>query len=207
MIAALRTLFLSAFLLSAFCAPAYASVSLSEADVQKFVSAIGDVEAFSEQMQKEGKNEELEKAIAPKSGDDTFQPYEKGVVYMKEKLPEDYKKLGAISNKHGFASQEDWAKISDSVMHAYMALRFERDNPNALQQLRDITPEMKAQLPPPALAQLERQAGILKSLNSIPPANKEAVKPHVAKIDEWLARAEEKDKQTEGKPAPTPAAH
>lgn len=180
--------------LAGFSVSAQAAQKLKSDDVAKFVAAIPDVEAFSDQLEKEGKDKALEAAVKPGDNDKEFAPYGKGVGMLKEKFPDDYKKLNDAVAKQGFKKPEDWASTGDSVMMTYMAIKIEEQNPDAAKQLSEITPEMKAKMPPEALQQMERAQKMMKMVAAVPAANKEAVKPHMAGIDTWLQRSAEKEK-------------
>lgn len=166
-----------------------AANQLSSADVGKFVEAIPDVEVFASDMKAQGKDKILEGAVKPVDGEKEFSPYSKGVELLKEKFPEDYKHLGDIVTKHGFKSQESWAQAGDNVMLSYMAIKVEQQNPEVAQSLKNITPEMKAQMPPETQAQVDNAMKMMEIVNAVPPANKDAVKPHLKGIDEWLERS------------------
>jgi hypothetical protein len=170
-----------------------ARAALTEKDVTQFVSAIQDVENFSDTLKKEGKDKALEADASKVDQKKGFAPYANGVESLKTKFPDDYKKLGDIVKSHGFANQENWADTSDSVMHAYMALKIQEQNPDAFKQLKAMTPEEKAKMPPEAQQQIERAMAMMKIVESAPEADKTAVKKHMTDIDAWLDRAAKAD--------------
>jgi len=183
------------------------AANLTQDKVGKFVTAIPDVEVFSESMRKSGKDKQLEEAVKPEKNETKFTPYTKGVALMKTKFPEDYKSLSDISKKSGFSSAEDWASTGDNVMMAYMANKIEAQNPNALKEIKDITPEMKAKMAPPMVAQMERAIKMMKIVSATPVEDRAAVKPHAAAIDGWLERSMAKEKaEAEAAKAKQPAA-
>lgn len=191
--------------LALFAAPASAKEKLSGDNVSKFIKALPDIEVFSDDLKKTGKDKQLDVALKPTPGDKSYSPYAKGIEIMKDKLPADYKNLGGIVEKHGFNSQEEWANTGDSVMLAYMATKIEQENPDALKQLREIPEESKAKMSPETKAQLDQSILMMEIFTSAPAQDKEAVKPYLAQIDSWLERSKQEG-QKEQKPATPPAA-
>ena len=188
-----------------FAAPAFAE-KLSTDNVSKFVKALPDVEIFSEGLHKEGKDKELNVALQPKLGEKSYAPYLMGIEIMKEKLPSDYAKLGDIVKKHDFKSQEEWANTGDGVMLAYMAIKIDQENPNALKQLRDIPEATKAKMPEAQKAQLNQSIRMMEIFTSAPKEDREAVKPHMNEISAWLERSKSKEnKEAPAEPAKKPA--
>ena len=165
-----------------------AQQKLSDKDVKQFVAAIGDVEGFADKLKEEGKDKALEAAVEPESGKE-FTPYGNGVELLKKKFPEDYTKLTGLVTKHGFKSPENWASTGDTVMHSYMAVKIEEQNPNAFKEIKEVTPEMKAKMPPEAIQQFERATAMMKLVAAAPAENKAVVKAHMGEIDAWLDRA------------------
>ncbi|MGB4106985.1 MAG: hypothetical protein WBK55_04235 [Alphaproteobacteria bacterium] len=168
--------------------------TLSSDDATKFVKALSDVEVFSNRLHEEGKDKILNDALQPAPGDKSYAPYLKGTEIMKDKLPSDYKNLGEIVSKHGFKSQEEWAKAGDSVMLAYMAIKIDAENPGALKQLQDIPAETKAKMDPATKAQLQQSINMMEIFTSAPQKNRDAVKPHVKEINAWLERSKAEKK-------------
>ncbi len=192
-----------------FAASAAKTENLTDKDVKQFVSAIEDVENFADELKKEGKDKALEAAVEPVEGDKAFTPYGNGVDLLKEKFPDDYKELNGIVGKHGFKTPEKWASSGDQVMHAYMAVKIEEQNPEAFKQIKEITPEMREKLPPQAIQQLERAQAMMKLVKSSPEQNRKVVKAHMKDIDAWLDRAAQKERaealsKTEVKPVEVP---
>ncbi len=194
----------SVFAINVFSIEARAE-KLSGEDVTKFVKALPDIQTFTEKLQKEGKDKVLNVAVQPTPGDKNYSPYVKGTEVMKEKLPGEYKELGDIAGKHGFKSQEDWAKAGDSVMLAYMAVKLDAENPGALKNIKAIPEDQKAKMDAPMRARLEQTVTMLEIFTSAPESDRAAVKPHMKEIDAWLERSKTAEAGNK-KPAEAPAA-
>lgn len=203
--------FVALLALFVFNVSALAAEAITAAQAGQFVSAIPQIEAFSTKLEQSGKNKILEDAVKPKPGETQLSPYTKGVAVMKAQLPEEYNELGTIVTAHGFPSQEGWAVVGDNVMQSYMAIKMEGQNQEAVKAMAAMTPEQKAGLPPQAQAQIEQAVNMMKLLETVPSGNKEAVRPHIASIDQWLQEAAKKNAPQpataapQGSTAPAPA--
>lgn len=193
---ALRAVALAAVLCIVGFNPAFAG-KLTADQVKNFVSAIPEVEVFANDMRATGKDKELEKAAEPKPGDDSFTPYQKSIVLMKEKFPEDYSRLGNIVTRHGFASQESWASAGDDVMLAYMAIKMGDQGRKSMEAIAAMPEEAKASLSPEARAQMEQAVHMMEIIGSVPAENKTALEPHLASIDQWLERGRQQAEQAQ----------
>lgn len=198
---------LMAAAMTIFSAQAFAALSNDE--VTKFIAATPDIETFAQDMKKEGRNMEEE---VMKDSKGKFEPYAQSVDLLKTKYKDDYKKMGDLVKKHGFTSAEEWANVGDRVMHAYMAIKIEEKNPEALKDIPALTDDMKKSMPPETLKMVERQIQVRQTIAAVPKEDKDAVKTQVASLDEWIKRSEEqaaaanKDKAPEAKKEDKPAA-
>ncbi len=157
---------------------ANASEMLSPGQVERFINSMNEVHALADEMEQEGKNQVIEARIkSPTQGED-FAPYSTAVQTLKSEFPDDYKKLGKITGAHDFSSQESWALIGDSVMEAYVSSQIGETEYQGIEAAQaQITPAMKAQMPPEALARMEQSMSMLDQLSNVPQENIDAVAP------------------------------
>ena len=173
-----------------FCAtPALAWDALTPAQVEKFVASLDDVQVLTDKLKAEGKNELIGKKIAPPKNGEDFTPYYKAIAILKTDFADDYKKLGEITAKHKFASPEEWALSGDSVMAAFISSKIDPQAEAKMAEAQaSITPEMKAKMPPEAIARMEQAVAMIASLRKVPQGNLDAVKPHAAKIEAFMEK-------------------
>lgn len=184
-------------LITTVAGPAFAAETLTSAKVESFVSTMSEVKGLSDTMKTEGKNELMDAKIKALGSGEELSSYSRTVTVLKQEFPEDYKKLGKITKDKGFSSQEEWAAIGDSVMTAYVASKIDPQAKAGLEAAKaQLTPEMKAKMPPQAVAQMEQGIAMMKKLEGVPQANMDAIEPHKPAIEAFIkqASAEEKAK-------------
>lgn len=101
-----------------------------------------------------------------------------------------YGQLEDLVQNHGFNSLEDWAATGDRIFQAWMAIEMEQQNPGARQEMDaamaeiennpNMTAEQKAQM----RAMMQSAMGAMESASNAPPADVEAVRPHVEALRE-----------------------
>ncbi|MCD1646578.1 hypothetical protein A8B84_06190 [Marinobacter sp. EhC06] len=101
-----------------------------------------------------------------------------------------YGQLEDLVQDHGFGSLEEWAATGDRIFQAWMAIEMEQQNPAARQEMDaamaeiennpNMTAEQKAQM----RAMMQSAMGAMESASNAPPADVEAVRPHVEALRE-----------------------
>ncbi|WP_372994836.1 hypothetical protein [Marinobacter sp.] len=101
-----------------------------------------------------------------------------------------YGKLEDLVQDHGFKSLEEWAATGDRIFQAWMAIEMEQQNPAARQEMDaamaeiennpNMTAEQKAQM----RAMMEGAMGAMETASNAPPADVDAVRPHVDALRE-----------------------
>lgn len=161
---------------------------LTSETVGRFVGSMDDVRGLSEKMKGEGNAQAFKPAAftdAALSAAPGFSPYADSVAALKDGSPADYKRLESAVSGHGFKSAADWAQTGDAVMLSYVALKTGEANPQGMAAMEQMTPEMMEMMPPQAKAQFEKAREMMKAVQAVPPANREAVKPHASAIEGW----------------------
>jgi len=169
-----------------FTAPSALAADLKPAQVESFVGSMEDVRAFAIALAEEGKDDIFDGEDAHED----FSPYLNGVKTLKEQSSADYKRFGAITKQHGFASQESWAETGDRVMLSYIAIKAEEANPDYAEMPTDIDPEMLAQLPPDAQAHIATTMKMMAKVQKTSETDKNAVKPFLPQIESWMEEEE-----------------
>ncbi len=161
-------------------APALAAGPLTEDEVQRFVKTLAPVHEMGARLEKNGTLERFADR-EPLIGKE-FSPYSTAVANLKAKAPAEHQVLAGIIRPHGFSTDE-WGAVGDRVMTAYMALRMEEENPNAMKQMNGVDPSMLAQMPPAMRSQMERVMAMMETVGKTPAADKAAVKPMMKAIE------------------------
>lgn len=167
------------------------AASLNAEQAKRFVAAMPDVSALSDDMRKGGRDKKIEDTIrAVQSKDGEFSPLLKGMPIMKKEFPADYERLSGIVEKHGFSSAEDWAAVGDRVMTTYMAIKADGENTGQLLSIiENMTPEQFAALPPEAQNQFAHARMVIKATAAVSPAEMEMVRPLVPVIEADMKNA------------------
>ncbi len=98
---------------------------------------------------------------------------------------EAYNRLDELVRSHGFDNIEEWAVTGDRVYQAWMAIEMEQQSPGARQEMAaamaeiDNNPQMTAEQKAQMRAMMESAMGAMESASNAPPADVEAVRPHL----------------------------
>ena len=149
---------------------------LTTADIQKFIATAPEAEALFNDLEDNGFNPDWEGQMMPKSGED-FRPFGKTTELLKTERPSDYASLTGIVKPKGFDDTPHWARIGDASILAYIAIKMEREDPQALAMASQLTPEMMAMIPPAQQAQLQGAMAIIEAIQGVPAADKAAMEP------------------------------
>lgn len=160
---------------------------------KRFVASLDDIETLGREFEAEGKVDNMKIDTMPKAGE-PFKPFSKSVTALKAQYPGDYAKLQNAVKPHGF-SAEDWSVAGDQVMIAYMALRMEEENPQALaqmQQMHAMDKSMLDQLPPEMKAQMNMAMAMMETVQNASAEDKKAVAAVKDDLDAYVEKQAEK---------------
>lgn len=161
-----------------------ADAPLTADTAKRFVASLPALESLGEEMEAEGKNEQLRFDTEPTVGEE-FKPYSKAVMAMKTKYPSDYGRLNKAVKAHGF-SAENWGAAGDRVMIAYMALKMEKENPGAAAQMQAMDPSMLDMMPPEMKAQFARAKLMMDTVAAASDEDKAAVAEVEDELDAYM---------------------
>lgn len=156
---------------------------LTEDQVKRFVATLPALDALGDELEAEGKTEDLVIETQPKAGA-PFRPYSDAVAALKEKHPADHTRLTQAVKPHGF-SAEEWGRVGDRVMIAWLALEMEEEDPRSMAMMEGMDKSMLDMAPPEMKAQLEATFAMLDTVKNAPEADKKAVAPFKDQIDEY----------------------
>lgn len=159
---------------------------LSADSAKRFVESLAAVEALGDELEAQGKTEQLQIAPQPKAGE-AFKPYSTAVTALKEKYPSDYAKLRTAVKPHGFGAEE-WGAAGDRVMIAYLALKMEEEDPTALQQMKAMDKSMLDMLPPEMKAQFAQAMAMMETVQNASDADKAAVAAVKDDLDAYMEK-------------------
>lgn len=180
---------LGALLLAATGALAGEGAPLTQDQVKRFVATLPALDALGEEFAAEGKSEELSIESRPKAGE-PFRPYSGAVAALKERYPADHARLASAVRPHGF-STEEWGRVGDRVMIAWLALKMEEEDPRSMQMMEGMDQSMLSMVPPEMKAQLEATFAMMDTVRNAPEADKQAVAPFKDEIDRYTDAPEQ----------------
>lgn len=177
----------AAFTAFVFAPAAFAAQELTPAQVEKFIGTMDDVQALSDSMGKDGKNQVISEKLKEAQPGGDFTPYSRAMDVMKAEFPDDYKKLGAAVKKQGFASQQEWAETGDKVMAAYISSRIDPETKTRMAAMKDqLNTDAAKQMPPEAVAQIKQTMAMMETLDKVPQADRDAIAPHSAALEAFV---------------------
>ncbi|MHA7872693.1 MAG: hypothetical protein ACX939_10115 [Hyphococcus sp.] len=157
---------------------------LTEDQAKRFVASLASVEALGEELEAEGKTNEMQIERQPIAGE-AFKPYSNAVMILKEKHPSDHARLAKKVKAHGFSTDE-WGHVGDRVMVAYLALKMQEEDPRSLQMMEGMDASMMEMVPPEMRAQLESTFAMMETVKNAPDADKEAVAAVKDDLDDYM---------------------
>ncbi len=161
--------------------PAHA---LTDAEVKQVVDSLPAVQKLGQKLEASGQFEGLQAEMNVML-EGSFAPFAQSIKLMQTKAPAAYSEMETLITSFGFASPAKWGELSDKVLNAYMALKIEDENVNALAMAEQMTPEMMEQIPPGLREQMEASLKVMRQLNQVPVVHKEAVLPYLDQLDQW----------------------
>lgn len=161
---------------------------LTEGMVENFVDSMTAVRQWADSQDDLDKLEDME--MEPGT-DAMTSPFSAAVTHM-----ETHGRVGeleSIVRDHGFDGMDEWGRVGDRVVRAFMAVEIEREHPEARAELEearreiednpDIPEAQKEQL----LEMLEASAGAMMSMiEEVPEADREALRPHLPRLRETM---------------------
>ena len=159
---------------------------LTQDQAQRFVDSLESVEALGKELKADGKIDKMHIEMAPKAGE-TFKPFSKAVDTMKTAHPADYAKLGSVVKSHGF-TQAAWGQTGDRVMVAYLAIKMEAENPQAMAQMQAMDKSMLDMLPADMKAQFTQAMVMMETVKNAPDADKKTVAKVKDQLDAYMER-------------------
>jgi len=172
------------FLLAISGVSASENKSLTEDQAKRFVASLESIEALGAELEKEGKIEQLNIDRVPKAGE-TFKPYSRVVVALKEQHPADFTRLKKTVKPYGF-SADGWGAVGDRVMVAYMAVKMQEEDPRAMAMMEGMDRSMLDMMPPEMRGQMERTFVMMETVKNAPEADKKAVAAVKDELDAYM---------------------
>lgn len=158
---------------------------LEKQQVDAYLDTLDEVKQLGERMKSSGLGAFLEREIMPRAGE-AFDPHQRAVMALKREHADQHQALMRIVQRRGFISPESWALVGDRVVLAYGAIKVESESPAILQlarQMQGADPQFMQLLPPEQRFQVEQAMLIAKVLSRVPEADKQQVRPHIARLD------------------------
>ncbi|WP_286221475.1 hypothetical protein [Marinobacter apostichopi] len=171
--------------------PASSAEALTGAQVQSFLASLNAAQALEPEL--EAIQDEMEASTMEGNTEapDFARIFSETVRNM-EGQPV-YDRLEDIVQEHGFSDLQQWSQTGDRIFQAWMAIELQEQNPQAQQEIAEamaeiensphMTETQKAQM----RAMMEGAMGAMESAKNAPPADIEAIRPH---LDELRAFSE-----------------
>lgn len=114
-----------------------------------------------------------------------------------------YGEASAIVRKHGFSSPEQWIDVTARVMRAYVSLSMAQSGANAAASKAQIkqsmatiqnNPQFPAAQKKQIMAQMRAALKMMNELENVSPADKAAVKPHMAALTKMMKEMPDADR-------------
>ncbi len=159
------------------------AAALTADDIDRFIESLPDAIELGEEFEAQGLGEALmAETLVDESG--AFTPYTSGLTVLKTESASAYSRVEELAAKHDFRSAEDWAAVGDRVVLAYMAVRMP---PEAFEMMAQITPDMRANLPPQMQEQMANAMAMSKAIKAVPEADTAMIMPFADRLDEVLS--------------------
>ena len=161
---------------------------LTEDQAKRFAATLPALEVLKEEMEAEGKNEQLAIETTPKAGE-AFKPYSTAVATLNKDFPAEHAKLAKAVKPHGFTPAQ-WGSVGDRVMIAYMAVKMQEQDPKSMAMMDGMDKSMLDMVPPEMRAQLEGTFAMMETVKNAPEADKKVVKSIKADLDKHMDNQE-----------------
>lgn len=171
--------------------PASSAEALTDSQVQSFLASLSAAQALEPELEAIQDEMEANAREADSEAPDFAHIFSNTVRNM-EGQPV-YEQLEDIVQEHGFSDLQQWGLTGDRIFRAWMAIELQEQNPQAQQEIAEamaeiensphMTETQKAQM----RAMMEGAMGAMESARNAPPADIEAIRPH---LDELRAFSE-----------------
>lgn len=158
----IRNLLLPALLMVVVTAPA-AAQNLTENEARRFVDSLPAVTEFGNSMDESLQKGAFDEEMRPAPGE-PFEPYSRGIAFLKSEDQGIYNELGDIVSDHGFSSPEVWASAGDKLFMAYMASQMKNSD-----MPQNMTPEMIDRMPKSMQEQMKGIMAMMEQAKNVPP--------------------------------------
>ena len=174
--------FFSLVILSAFLTSAAVAQTLTTQEAQRFVDAMPAVQELGAQYQ-----DSFDRDLQPEKGE-PFAPYSQGAAQLKADDAAAYRALSDVVADHGFDTVDQWAGVGDQVMAAYLALKTGDRRAELTEMRARLTPDMLSRLPAGMQRQMETAMAMLETVEQVPDAHIDAVRPVAGDLDDMVER-------------------
>ena len=149
---------------------------LTDSTIRSFVTTLEEAQAMEpefEELNNTGNNETL----------DLSRIFSSAVEEMEGE--EIYGRLEDLVQKNGFRNLGEWATMGDRIYRAWIAIEMKNQSPEFEKEMRsamaemDNNPHMSAEQKAQIRASMQTALGLTQKANDAPPADIEAVKPHM----------------------------
>lgn len=171
--------------------PATSADALTGAQVQSFLASLNAAQALEPELEAIQDEMEASTMEGDTAAPDLARIFSETVRSM-EGQPV-YDRLENIVQEHGFNDLQQWSQTGDRIFRAWMAIEMQEQNPQAQREIAEamaeiensphMTDTQKAQM----RAMMEGAMGAMESAKNAPPADVEAIRPH---LDELRAFSE-----------------
>ena len=180
-----KNIFLLTITLTLFCIslPSLAK-DLTQSNVGSFIGAMNDFKNTNDPAIKalNDKTQFNPKESIALSKDGQLNVYQNAI---QQEIPNDSRTaMKKLVKNNGFSSLEQWAQISDRILAAYLQLNLNKQG--GLNQIPELTPEIRQALPPQMLAQIEQITKMAKAVENAPVKDVALVKANYAQIEQVL---------------------
>jgi len=149
---------------------------LTDSTIRSFITTLEKAQAMEpefEELNDTGNNEAL----------DLSRIFSSAVEEMEGE--EIYGRLEDLVQKNGFRNLDEWATTGDRIYRAWIAIEMKNQSPEFEKEMRsamaemDNNPHMSAEQKAQIRASMQTALGLTQKANDAPPADIEAVKPHM----------------------------
>ncbi|MEO0879147.1 MAG: hypothetical protein AAFY22_05475 [Pseudomonadota bacterium] len=176
----------AAIIICGHATPAFAG-DLTTDQARRFAESLPAATELGQELEAKGLDEVFDKEPTFLAGEE-FRMYSSGVELLKKDHAAEYSQLTNVVKKHGFTNGLEWARVGDKAMLAYIALK----TPPMADAMADVSPELLKMLPPEQRVQFERGKAMIAAIDAVPEADKEAVRPVLALLDEMTLQSGQK---------------
>ena len=162
-----------------------ADKALTEDEARRFIASLEDVDKLAKTLEEAG-DPALDIDTQPKSGEE-FSPYGRMIPILKDKHQAVHKRLAATVKPHGF-STEEWGATGDKLITAYMAVKMEQENPQALAQMKAMDKSMLEMLPAAQREQFATAIAMAETVENAPASDKKVAKSVQKEMDDYMER-------------------